>query len=66
MTNAIAENLAWLGFWIFAAVFLYVEHTQYMNGHETTIYTHKTPEEKRIREAIVKKLENEAAAGAKP
>lgn len=31
-----------------------------MAGHDTLFFEHKTPEEIRIREAIIKKLEKEA------
>ena len=47
-------------FWAFLALFFWIEHTQYMAGHETIIFVHKTPEEKRIQGAMIKKLEREA------
>jgi hypothetical protein len=49
--------LPWTAFWIFLAVWIYCSHTQYMAGHETTFFHHKTPEEIRIREAVIKRLE---------
>ena len=39
---------AWFGFWIFMAVYAYCEHNQYMAGHETMLWKHKTTEEKAI------------------
>ncbi len=53
-------NLTWFAFWIFMAVYAWASHTQYLAGHETMFWGHKTPEEIRIREATVKKLELEA------
>lgn len=39
---------------------IWVCHLQYLQGHDTFLFGHKTPEEKRIREATIKKLEAEA------
>ena len=57
----LAEAIPWLGFWAFMAVLVWVEHTQYMHGHDTLFFGHKTPEELRIREAVIRKLELEAS-----
>lgn len=45
---------------IFGAVYVYVEHLQYMAGHNTIFFAHKTEEEKRIREAQIKYQEAQA------
>jgi hypothetical protein len=52
--NALPSVVGWLVF----ALFLWTQHVQYLAGHETIFFVHKTPEEKRIREALVKKMEN--------
>ena len=57
-----AESLPWVVFWLVFAFFLWLQHVQYMAGHETTIFAHKTQEEIRIREATVKILEAKAAS----
>ena len=56
------EALPWIFFWLFANLFLWVQHTQYMAGHETSLFVHRTPAELRIRDALVMKAEAEAAA----
>ena len=53
------NGLDWLGFCIVIAVFLYVNHTQYMAGHDNYIFKHKTEDEKRIREAQIQILEQQ-------
>lgn len=53
-------SLALFGFWIFCSVYLYVDHNMYLKGHNTLFFSHKTPEEKRIREAQIKYMEAEA------
>lgn len=53
-------NYAWMAFWLFLAVDTWAEHTQYMAGHETLLFRHRTPEEIRIREATVERLEAQA------
>ena len=58
--NSLAEALPWVAFWFAFSVLIYVGHNQYMAGHETLFFKHNTPEEIRIREAIIKKLEKEA------
>lgn len=56
----LAKALPWVAFWFVFGLFISHEHDQYMAGHETTLYRHKTDEEKRIREAVIQKLEAEA------
>lgn len=53
-------SLGFFGFWIFCAVYLYVDHIQYLKGHDTLFFSHKTPEEERIRGAQIKYMEAEA------
>lgn len=59
----ICDGLAWAAFFIMMTAYIWVEHIQYTQGHNTLLFTHKTPEELRIREAVIQKLENEAARG---
>jgi len=60
MTKRPFPSLAWMAFWLSFAVYAWCEHTQYMAGNETLLFRHKTPEEIRIREATVEKLEAQA------
>ena len=39
-------------FWVFFAVFWYCDHKQYMAGHDTWLFTHKTEAEKKIRDRL--------------
>jgi hypothetical protein len=55
----LASALPYVAFWAFMAWFVYLEHQQYMAGHETWLWTHKTPEEKRLQQAAVMKAEAE-------
>ena len=54
------NGLGWLGFCIVIAVFIYVNHKQYMAGHNSHIFEHKSEDEKRIREAHIRILEQQA------
>lgn len=58
--EAIGKALPWVAFWLVIGVLVWTQHLQYMAGHNTSLFSHKTPEEKRIREAVIKILENEA------
>lgn len=60
--ESIITGLAAVAFWVVVGLFVWLNHVQYMAGHDTAIFTHKTPEEIRIREAVIKKLEAEAKA----
>lgn len=53
------NGLGWLGFCIVIVVFIYVNHKQYMAGHDNYIFEHKTEDEKRIREAQICILEQQ-------
>ena len=53
------NDLGWLGFFLVIAVFIYVNHKQYMAGHDNYIFEHKTEDEKRIREAQICILEQQ-------
>jgi hypothetical protein len=44
----INSGLAWLGFWIFAAVFFAADTWIYSQGHDSFFYTRKTAEEKEL------------------
>ena len=54
------NGLGWLGFCLVIAAFIYVNHKQYMAGHNNYIFEHKTEDEKRIREAQIRILEQQA------
>lgn len=56
--------MEWFGFWIFIAVWVYVDHAMYLKGHDGWWFEHKTPEEKRLRDAVVRKAEIEAGIPA--
>lgn len=58
--EVISNGLGWLGFFLVIAVFIYVNHKQYMAGHDNYIFEHKTEDEKRIREAQIRILEQQA------
>ena len=55
-------NLAGFGFWIFLAVMVYIAHVQYMAGHDTWVFGHKTAEEKELQRAAIDKAKMEAKA----
>jgi len=53
--------MEWLGFWIFMSTWIACEAWLYNKGHCGLLFLkHKTPEEKRLREAAIRKAENEA------
>ena len=54
------SDLAWFGFWIFAAVFVYCDSQVYLQGSESFFQKYKTKEEKEIQALIIQKLRNEA------
>lgn len=49
-------GLAWLGFWIFAAVFIACDHWIYSLGKDSYLQTHKTPEEKDFQKLKLEEL----------
>lgn len=51
----------WFGFFFFMAVCVYCDHQQYLAGHDSYFFEHKTDEEKRIRNAQIAILEKEAS-----
>lgn len=57
---AIGEALPWVAFWGVVGLWLWISHKQYMAGHDTGLFGHKTDAEKRILEATVRLLEREA------
>lgn len=64
--SEIGKALPWVAFWIFLAIYLWVDYRMYDKGHETLFFKHKTLEELRIREAVVRKLEKEAGIVSPP
>ena len=52
----INEGLAWLGFWIFAAVFVACDSYVYLQGHNSFFQTHKTPQEKELQMLKIEEL----------
>lgn len=64
--SELAGALPWVSFWAVVGLFLWINHKQYMAGHETEIFRHKTPEELRLREAAVRKAELEAGIKKDP
>jgi hypothetical protein len=50
------DGLAWLGFWIFLAVFVVCDHWIYSQGHDSFFQTHKTPIEKELQLLKVEEL----------
>lgn len=56
----LAKALPWVAVWAVIGVLVWTNHQQYMAGHDTLFFGHKTPEERRIREAVIRKLELEA------
>lgn len=63
--ESLMKGLPWFGFWVFMSIVVWVEYDLHVRGHETPFFTHKTPEELRIREATIQKLESEAARAAR-
>ena len=51
---------SWLGFWLFLIAMVLADAYLYGQGHDSFFFKHKTPEELRIREAQIRKLEIEA------
>ena len=52
-------GLAWLGFWIFAAVFVACDHWIYSQGYDSFFQSHKTPAEKELQQLKIQKLRKE-------
>lgn len=48
----VGEGLPWLGFWLFMSVVWYCDYRMYMAGHDTFFFSHKTEQEKAIRDRI--------------
>lgn len=46
-----------LGFWVFLSVLAYAAHVQYMAGHDTPLFTHKTDYEKAVRDGAMLEAE---------
>lgn len=52
----INSGLAWLGFWIFMAVFITCDHWIFQQGYDSFFQKHKTAEEKQIQQLKIEKL----------
>jgi len=50
-------GLAWLGFWIFMAVFVVCDHWIYSQGHNSFFMSHKTEAEKELQRLKIEELE---------
>jgi hypothetical protein len=49
-------GLAWLGFWLFAAVFIACDHWIYSRGHDSFFQTHKTEAEKELQRLRIEEM----------
>lgn len=58
--EALAKAQPWVAFWVVIGLLVWVSYLQYMAGHDTFLFEHKTDEEKRLREAVLRKAEREA------
>jgi hypothetical protein len=63
--NITIHGLEWAAFWIFLAVFVWLNHVQYLAGHANYVFEHRTPHEIRLREAAVVRAEQAAKLGLK-
>jgi hypothetical protein len=63
--NEIGKAIPWVAFWLVVALYIWIEHKMYLAGHSTLLFEHKTPEEKRLREAAIRKAEIEAGVEKK-
>lgn len=61
----IGKALPWVAFWCVVGLWVWVAHQQYLAGHSSALFEHKTPEEKRLREAAIRKAEREAGIPTK-
>ena len=50
------EGLAWLGFWIFLAVFIACDHWLFQQGYDSFFQKHTTEVEKEIQRLKIDKL----------
>ena len=50
------EGLAWLGFWVFASVFVGCDYWIYSQGHDSFFHTHKTVEERELQQLKIEEL----------
>ena len=53
-------SLGAIGFFAFFCTLLWASHKQYLLGHDNFFFRHRTDEEKRIREAQIRILEQQA------
>lgn len=52
----IDNGLAWFGFWIFMAVFIYCDHWIFQQGYDSFFQEHKTEAEKEIQKIKIENL----------
>ena len=53
----IGEALPWVAFWAVIGLCVWVSHLQFVAGYDNWLFEHKTPEEKRLREAAIRRAE---------
>jgi len=56
----IGTGLASLGFWVFAAVFVYQDHVTFRSGRDSFFQKHDTPEEKELQRRIIEASKRQA------
>jgi len=56
-------GLAWLGFWLFAAVFIYQDNVTFRSGRDSFFQKHKTSEEKELQRI---KIQQQKGSGTDP
>lgn len=54
-----STELAWLGFWLFLAVFVACDYWLFAQGYDSCLQRHKTAEEKELQKLKLKKLRKE-------
>lgn len=58
-----ANGLAWLGFWLFLAVLVWVSHKQFLAGYRNLLFSWDDDGEQRLREAAIAKAEGKTPHG---
>lgn len=58
--STINFDLTGFGIMIFLAIVFYIAHVQYMAGHDTWLFSHKTEQEKELQKAAIEKAKMEA------
>lgn len=52
-------ELGWFGFFIFLSVVYYCDSKMFMEGYNTFFFSHKTEEEKKLRQKKIEEKKNE-------